>query len=209
MSQKPIIMAALLILSFCTFGFAQTSPDTDEIDARTDTSTIVRRLVARDALTRQRAAEALASLAAVDQRKMIEGYRLQEKDKKVRLALDWALYRTGKSEALYQIIIELDSGRHDQAVGYLAKLDTPTILHGTLKRYEERPRITAGIIEALGQFGNDESLELVKPFRDSFDAGVAAAAESAFDQIEKRLAQVESTVPARPRTVSSADKTEP
>ena len=43
-------------------------------------------------------------LAATDQRKVVEGYQLQEKNKEVRLALDWALYRMGRAEALYRIV---------------------------------------------------------------------------------------------------------
>jgi HEAT repeat protein len=201
-----VYTSTVLILLISSVGAAQSTVGPDEVDARTDPATLVRRLGDREPGVRQRAAENLATLAAVDQKLMIEGYRLQEKDKKVRLALDWALYRTGKAEALYQIIMELDSGRHDQAVGYLAKVDTPAILHGTLKRYEKQPRITVGLIEALALLGNEESLELIKPFRDSLDAGVAAAAEAACDQIEQRLAQAESVTPARPRTVSTQEK---
>lgn len=197
-----LIASAFLIISSATY-FAQSNTEPLEVDARTETSTIVRRLGHKDPIVRQKAAEDLATLAAVDQKLMIEGYRLQEKDKRVRLALDWALYRIGKSEALYQVLLELDSGRHQQAVGYLSKLDTPEILHGNLKRYEKQPRITVGIIEALAISGNSESLELIKPFRDSLDAGVAAAAELACDQLEKKQAQVEGVGPARPRTVTS------
>jgi HEAT repeat protein len=197
-----LMSSAFLILSVSA-AFAQSNTEPLEVDARTETSTIVRRLGHKDPIVRQKAAEDIATLAAVDQKLMIEGYRLQEKDKRVRLALDWALYRTGKSEALYHILLELDSGRHDQAVGYLSKLDTPEILHGNLKRYQKQPRITVGIIQALAVLGNSESLELIKPFRDSLDAGVAAAAESACDQLEKGQAQIESIGPARPRTVSS------
>ena len=57
------------------------------------------------------------TIAASDQRKLVEGYQLQEKNKEVRLALDWALYRMGRSEMLYRIVDELDSGRQDQAIG--------------------------------------------------------------------------------------------
>src|SRR5215211_3924908 len=77
-----------------------------------------------DPLLRQRSAEALARLAATDQRKLVEGYQLQEKDKEVRLALDWALYRMGHAEALYRVVDELDSGRQEQAIGYLSELES-------------------------------------------------------------------------------------
>jgi len=89
---------------------AQTSP-IDGVDARSDPAEFAKQLNSPDALVRQRSAEALARLAATDQRKLVEGYRLQEKNKDVRLALDWALYRMGRTEALYRIVDELDDRR--------------------------------------------------------------------------------------------------
>src|SRR4029453_2187354 len=86
----------------------------DGIDARPNTNDRARKLGNPDPLVRQKSAEALARLAATDQKKIVEGYQLQEKNKEVRLALDWALYRMGKSEALFRIVHELDSGRHEQ-----------------------------------------------------------------------------------------------
>ncbi|HET7286820.1 MAG TPA: hypothetical protein VFI71_05090, partial [Pyrinomonadaceae bacterium] len=93
----------------------------DGVDARSDPAEFAKQLNSPDALVRQRSAEALARLAATDQRKLVEGYRLQEKNKDVRLALDWALYRMGRAEALYRIVDELDSGRQEQAIGYLSE----------------------------------------------------------------------------------------
>jgi HEAT repeat protein len=202
-----LLVLSVLVLSGQTVTFAQSATaDDDEVDARANAATISTRLGSKDPLVRQRAAEALAKLAAVDQKKLIEGYRLQEKDRKVRLALDWALYRIGKSNALYQIVLELDSSRHDQAVSYLGQLDSPVPLHSLLKRDDNQPKITVGIIEALGQIGDNESLELIKAYRDSFFPGVSGAAERATDQIEKRLAQVENPLQTRPRTVSTTEK---
>jgi hypothetical protein len=48
-------------------------------------------------------------------------------------------------------------------------------------------------------------LELIKPLRDSFTPGIAAAAEVAIDEIEKRLGQAVTPAPSRPRTVGSAE----
>ena len=184
--------------------------DDDSVDARTDTRVIAARLGDPDPATRRKAAEALAKLAAVDQKKMIEGYRLQENDKQVRLALDWALYRIGKSDALYQVVLELDSDRHDQAVGYLAQIDSPALLHDFLARERSKPKVIVGIVEILTLIGDNESLELIKPLRDSVAPGVAAAAESAVEQIEKRLAEANnSTAPSRPRIVTTAEKSSP
>jgi hypothetical protein len=121
--------------------------------------------------------------------------------------MDWALYRMGKSDMLFRIVRELDSGRHDQAVDYLSKLDTPTLLHSYLKDEDKPARITIGLLEALTVLGDQESLTLITPFRDSFLPGVAAAAETAIEKIEARLAQTEPAKPTRPRTVSATQPT--
>jgi HEAT repeat protein len=183
---------------------AQTSP-IDGVDARSDPAEFAKQLNSPDALVRQRSAEALARLAATDQRKLVEGYRLQEKNKDVRLALDWALYRMGRTEALYRIVDELDSGRQAQAVGYLSELESPDVLYPFLKRTNNTPRVNAGILKALARIGDAQTLDLIKPYRESHQPYVAEAAEVAHDEIEKRLG--ESTAPdvrARPRTVEKA-----
>lgn len=204
-------LSLLFALCGTTTTFSQAAaPGYGGVDARSDSAEYVRELGSSDPFVRQQGAEALARLAAVDQKKLVEGYHVQEKNKKVRLALDWALYRMGKSDALFRIVRELDSGRHEQSVRYLAQVDSPAVLYPFLKQEDTPARITAGVLEALGQIGDGESLELIKPFRDYFFPNVASAAEHAIDQIEKRLAtQVESSAPARPRTVGTAQKSLP
>src|SRR6185436_2166715 len=174
----------------------------DGIDARSNPAEFAKQLNSPDAHVRQRSAEALARLAATDQRKLVEGYRLQEKNKDVRLALDWALYRMGRSEALYRIVDELDSGRQAQAVGYLSELESPDVLYPFLKRTNNVPRLNAGLRKALARIGDAQTLDLIKPFRESHQPYVAEAAEVAHDEIEKRLAEPAApTSRARPRTV--------
>jgi len=179
---------------------AQQAP-IDGVDARSDPAEFAKQLNSPDAHVRQQSAEALARLAATDQRKLVEGYRLQEKNKDVRLALDWALYRMGRSEALYRIVDELDSGRQAQAVGYLSELESPDVLYPFLKRTSNAPRINAGILKALARIGDAQTLDLIKPFRESHQPYVAEAAEVAHDEIEKRLGEPTSTMRTRPRSV--------
>ena len=199
----------LMVIVTPVVALAQSTADDDMADPRATSARWARQLGHYDPLVRQEAAEALARLAAVDQKKLVEGYRLQEKNKKVRLALDWALYRMGKSDSLFQIVRELDSGRHDQAVSYLAKVESPSLLHSYLKDEDRPPRITVGLLEALAELGDQESLAVVTPFRDSYAPGVAAAAETAIEKIEARLAQTEPAKPSRPRTVSSTTNPTP
>jgi HEAT repeat protein len=96
--------------------------------ARGNSDVAVRQLTNLDPLVRQRAAEELARLKATDKRKLVEGYRLQEKNERVRLALDWALYRTGKEESLFAVVRALDSSRTNQSQAYLAEIESPAAL---------------------------------------------------------------------------------
>ncbi len=199
--MKKVIYAVGFVLLVMVSSNAQQVP-IDGVDARSNPADFAKQLGSADPLLRQRSAEALARLAATDQRKLVEGYQLQEKNKEVRLALDWALYRMGRSEALYRIVAELDSGRQAQAVGYLSELESPDLLYPFLKRTDNAPRINAGLLKALAHIGDSQTLDLIKPFRESHQPYVAEAAEVAHDEIEKRLGeQPASTTRARPRTV--------
>ena len=194
----------ILSLFITTSIHAQQEP-VDGVDARSNPAEFAKGLGSTDPLLRQKSAEALAKLAAADQRKLVEGYQLQEKNKEVRLALDWALYRMGKAEALYRVVDDLDSGRQQQAVGYLSELESPDVLYPFLKRANNAPRINAGLLKALARIGDAQTLELVKPFRESHQPYVAEAAEIAHDEIEKRLSEpAGTTTRARPRTVEKA-----
>jgi len=207
--MKTLALAIAMLLfggaAFTVLGQTGTLPQ-DGVDARTDSAEFAGRLGHADPLVRQRAAEALARLAAADQRKVVEGYQLQEKNKEVRLALDWALYRMGKAETLFRIVRELNSVRKDQAVGYLKQLDGANLLYPFLKENDTPAKVTAGVVEALGQIGDNETLAMLRPLCDSFTPGVAAAAEVAIEQIEARLGQAETILPSRPRTVSTGEK---
>ncbi|HEX5873823.1 MAG TPA: hypothetical protein VFY60_04185 [Pyrinomonadaceae bacterium] len=194
---------ALLLIMLCFVGVSQAQQaPIDGVDARSNPEEFAKQLGSADANVRRRSAEALAQLAATDQRKLVEGYQLQEKNKEVRLALDWALYRMGRAEMLYRVVDELDSGRQDQAIDYLTQLESPDLLYPFLKRITNAPRINAGLLKALARIGDANTLELVKPFRDSHQAYVAEAAEIAHDEIEKRLGETTtSETRTRPRSV--------
>jgi hypothetical protein len=111
----------------------------------------------------------------------------------------------GRSEALYRIVNELDSGRQDQAVGYLTELESPDVLYPFLKKTNNPPRVNAGLLKALGRIGNTQTLDLIKPFRESHQPYVAEAAEIAHDEIEKRLGEpAAGETRVRPRTVEKA-----
>jgi HEAT repeat protein len=194
----------ILSLLITTTIHAQQEP-IDGVDARSNPAEFAKGLSSADPLVRQKSAEALAKLAATDQRKLVEGYQLQEKNKEVRLALDWALYRMGKAEALYRVVDDLDSGRQQQAINYLSELESPDVLYPFLKRANNAPRINAGLLKTLARIGDAQTLELVKPFRESHQPYVAEAAEVAHDEIEKRVSEpAAATMRARPRTVEKA-----
>lgn len=198
--MKTLIYAVGVVLLTVGCLNAQQVP-IDGVDARSNPADFAKQLGSTDPLLRQRSAEALARLAATDQRKLVEGYQLQEKNKEVRLALNWALYRMGRAEALYHVVADLDSGRQAQAVGYLSELESPDVLYPFLKRTGNAPRVNAGLLKALARIGDAQTLELIKPFLESHQQYVAEAAETAHDEIEKRLGEPAPTTRARPRTV--------
>ena len=198
-----ILVLIPLFLSLASAVNAQTV-DIDGVDARSNPKDFAKQLGSTDPNVRRRSAEALARLAATDQRKLVEGYQLQESNKEVRLALDWALYRMGREEALYRVVKDLDSDRGDQAIGYLSELDSPDLLYPFLKKTNNPPRVNAGVLKALARIGDAQSLDLIKPFRESHQPYVAEAAENAHDEIEKRLGEPAATTRARPRTVEKA-----
>src|SRR5688572_11680590 len=198
------VKISIVVWVLLLVGSAQAQSPIDGVDARSNPAEFSKQLGSADANVRRRSAEALAQLAATDQRKLVEGYQLQESNKEVRLALDWALYRMGREEALYRIVEELDSGRQDQAIGYLSELDNPDLLYPFLKKTNNPSRVNAGLLKALARIGDAQSLDLIKPFRESHQPYVAEAAESAHDEIEKRLGEPAAATRARPRTVEKA-----
>jgi len=199
--MNKVVFALLLSMLFTAASSQAQQVPIDGVDARSNPAEFAKQLSSTDAQVRRRSAEALARLAAADQRKLVEGYQLQETNKEVRLALDWALYRMGRSEALYRVVDDLDSGRQDQAVGYLSELESPDLLYPFLKRINNAPRINAGLLKALARIGDAQTLDLIKSFRESHQPYVAEAAEVAYDEIEKRLGEPVPTTRARPRTV--------
>ena len=200
-----VLPLVLLLLMFGTACEIRAQSPVDGIDARANTAELAAQLGNADPLVRQRSAEALARLAAVDQKKLVEGYQLQEKNKEVRVALDWALYRMGKAEALFRVVHELDSSRQQQVIGYLGQLESPDLLYPFLKKERNPAKLTAGLLKALGSIGNAETLEVIKPYRESLQPYVAEAAEIAGDEIEKRLGREVPTTRSRPRTVGKPE----
>ncbi|HEX8128521.1 MAG TPA: hypothetical protein VF527_05415 [Pyrinomonadaceae bacterium] len=182
--------------------------DTAKGEARTDVNMLMRQLTDRDALTRQRAAEDLARLATPAQRKLVEGYRLQEKNARVRLALDWALYRMGKAPALFAVVRDLDSNRWNQSEAYLAELETPEPLYNLLPQVNGNTQVK--LLEALARTGNADTLPIVEPYAASIDPKIADAARFATREITRRLhAPAQPDAKTRTRQVGKATATIP
>jgi hypothetical protein len=152
--------------------------------ARGNPDVAARQLTNADPLVRQRAAEELARLAPADKRRLVEGYRLQEKNERVRLAMDWALFRLGKPEALYAVVRALGTNRYNQSQAYLAELD-PGALYTFLAttKADALPRL----LEVLARTGDAVTLEKIAPFKASKNPSVADAARFAEREITRRL----------------------
>ena len=202
-------IAIFLVATGSSIAQAQTSAQEESTDTRALSAQYAKQLSSFDPLARREAAEGLARLVALDQKKLVEGYVLEEKDKRVRLALNWALYRMSKSEALFQIVRDLDSPRHDQAAGYLTHLESPQPLYLFLPQDNTPAKVKIRLLEVLGQIGDTETLNQIKPFTESFDPKISQAAQFATNQIQHRLDQPQPAVKTRPRVVGNGEPPTP
>jgi len=176
--------------------------------SRIDSATVARRLSSQLPSERREAAEELARLAAVEHRRLVEGYRAQEKDARVRLALDWALYRMGKNESLFALVRALDEKKlAEQSVAYLKQLEGPEPLYVFLDHVNGNTQIR--LLEVLASVGDRDTLERIKPFTESLDPLIADAAKFAEREIGIRLEGQPAVEPKRPRKVGNSAETEP
>ena len=165
-----------------------------------DSSAVARKLSSRSPFERRRAAEELARLAAVEHLRLAEGYRAQEKDSRVKLALDWALYRMGVKETLFELVGALDEkGRAEQSVAYLKQLEGPEPLYVFLGRVNGLTQIR--LLEVLAAVGDRGTLEKIKPYTQSLDPLIADAAKFAEREITIRVEETPAVEPKRERKV--------
>ena len=197
-SKTTFGLILLLILTSALGASAQSNED--EGNAASTVAATQKQLASRDPLLRQRAAEELAQLADPANRKLLEGYRLQEKNVRVRLALDWALYRIGKTETLFTIVRALESPRADQSSAYLSTLERPDPLYIFLERLNGNTQVK--ILEVLAKIGDAATLDKLKVHSESPDPRIAEAAGLAAREIEARLGQTPVNMSTRPRQVS-------
>jgi hypothetical protein len=200
--KKTLCLALLFVVSV-TISVPAQSSDEDEGNVQADSAAAQRQLASREPLERQRAAEELARLAEIGNRKLLEGYRLQEKNARVKLALDWALYRIGKTESLFAVVNSLDSSRAAQASSYLITLETPDPLYLFLERVNGNTQIK--LLEVLAKIGDVGTLERIKPHAASFDPKVAEAARLATRDIEQRIGETPTDRSTRPRQVGNGE----
>jgi hypothetical protein len=176
--------------------------------AKVDSATVARRLSSQLPAERREAAEELARLAAVEHRRLAEGYRAQEKDARVRLALDWALYRMGKGESLFAVVRALDEKKlAEQSVGYLKQLEGPEPLYVFLEHVNGNTLIR--LLEVLAAIGDRATLERIKPYTESLDPLIADAAKFAEREIGIRLQEQPVVEPKRPRRVGETNESQP
>lgn len=202
------LMALAIVCVVSATARAQSS-ETEETENPNDLAAraAVERLSSSDSLLRQQAAEELARLSANDQQKMVEGYYIQEKNPRVRLALAWALYRMSKSQLLFAVVRDLDSSRALQAAGYLRTLDTAEPLYMFLSN--AKPRIQIELLKVMADIGDQTTLAQIQPLTESYDLKVSAAAQRATFAINERLERTRPEVPERPRQVGQVNDSSP
>ena len=204
MSSKRVLTLILLSLFAALAPARAWAQDESANTPSVDSATVARKLSSRSPVERREAAEELARMAAVEHRRLAEGYRAQEGDTRVRLALDWALYRMGKNEALFGVVSGLDSKKTaEQAVGYLKKIESPEPLYVFLGRVNGNTLIR--LLEVLASVGDRATLERVKPYTSSLDPGIADAAKFAEREITIRLEEQPAVEPKRRRKVGNAN----
>lgn len=186
-----ILIASLLLAAAIMGGTPVAARQQDANEAKDAADAFAAKLNDRNPVVRLRSAEELARRAAVGQRKLIEGYRLQEKDARVRLALDWALYRTGKNEALFAVVKDLDSSRASQAAGYLQQIEGPRPLYIFLDAVNGKTKIK--LLEVLGRIGDDETRARLNAYTTAPDPKIAAAARDALKEMDTREARAAAT----------------
>ena len=172
-----------------------------------DSSAVARKLSSRIASERRAAAEELARLAAIEHLRLVEGYRVQERDERVKLALDWALYRMGKNETLFQLVNALDEKKQaEQVVAYLKQLEGPDPLYVFLGRVNGQTQ--ARLLEVLAAVGDRGTLERIQPYTRSLDPLIADAARFAEREIQIRVEETPAVEPKRQRKVGDASDEE-
>ncbi len=172
-----------------------------------DSSAVARKLSSRSPFERRKAAEELARLAAVEHLRLAEGYRAQEKDSRVKLALDWALYRMGENETLFNLVRALDEKGHaEQSVAYLKQLEGPEPLYVFLGRVNGLTQIR--LLEVLAAVGDRGTLEKIKPYTESTDPLIADAAKFAEREITIRVEETPAVEPKRERKVGKDGQSE-
>lgn len=209
MSSKRVLTLALLLLFAALAPVRVSAQDESANPTAIDSATVARKLSSRSPVERRAAAEELARMAAAEHRRLTEGYRAQERDSRVRLALDWALYRMGKNEALFEVVAALDSKRSaEQSVGYLKQIESPDPLYVFLGRVNGNTQIR--LLEVFASVGDLSTLERIKPYTESLDPGIADAAKFAEREIGIRLQEQPTVEPKRRRKVgSTSDDTRP
>jgi hypothetical protein len=205
MTSKTILTLALLsLLTTPALAWAQDEPSKAP---GADSSAVARKLSSRSPYERRTAAEELARLAAVEHRRLAEGFRVQEKDSRVKLALDWALYRMGKNETLFQLVGALDEKKQaEQSVAYLKQLEGPEPLYVFLGRVNGNTQIR--LLEVLAAVGDRATLEKIQPYTQSLDPLIADAAKFAEREITIRVEETPAAEPKRERKVGKSGETE-
>jgi hypothetical protein len=206
MKSKTILTLALL--SLLTSPSLLRGQDEPGRPAEVTSAEVARKLSSRSPFERRKAAEELARLAAVEHRRLAEGYRVQERDAGVKLALDWALYRMGKNETLFELVNALDEkSRAEQSVAYLKRLEGPEPLYVFLGRVNGHTQ--ARLLEVLAAIGDRTTLEKIQPYTQSLDPLIADAAKFAEREITIRVEETPAAEPKRERKVGNSEEQPP
>lgn len=119
---------------------------------------------------------------------------LIEKNESVRLAQTFALYKFKQSGTFVLIIDALrERSRRDQAAQYVREADSPDDLMPFIRTPDRDAQRV--IIEALGDIGNAQTADALKPLVRGSSPEIALAADRSIRRIEWRLANAPAPAP--------------
>lgn len=135
---------------------------------------------------RRYAYEGLARVGDPQFVERISRSRLRERNDGVKLAQAFALYKLGRREYIEAIVLDLDTGRRQQAYEYLLEVD-PRDLYPYL-RQSSLPGLK-WIVEALGRVGPREAIDRLQPLLRAQDAELVRATTLAIERLKRRTGQ--------------------
>lgn len=148
--------------------------------------TFVENLGDKDPDRRRYAVEGLARIGDPRYADQMSRLLLTEKEREVKLALHFALYKMGSNANTQFIVRKLYTDQAEQARAYLLEANDPADLYPHIQSSNKTVR--REVIAVLGRIGNRETIKELEPVARTSGTETANTATLAIKQIEWRIA---------------------